>query len=106
MRSPHRVPLVNEPTFLKFCQPEGQDLTALNRDHGTMMRLAQSEAFGFNSALVLDLYNFSPLGRAAIAARISVGKRVSRIIKFHQVKIGNTGIVNRVSPTLILVVAD
>jgi hypothetical protein len=106
MRSAHRVPFVNEPTFVEFRQPERQGLIAFKRDNGTMVRLPQREALGFNSACPLDLDNFGPLRRAAMAACISVSKRVLRVIKLLDVEIGNTRIVNGVSPTQILVMAD
>src|SRR5918996_2769020 len=105
MRSAHRIPLVNEPTFIEFRQPDGQCLIAFKRDHRTMMRLAQSETLRVNSAALLDLDNFAPLGRASMATRISVGERVFWVIKLLDIQIGNARIVNRVSPTQIFVMA-
>src|ERR1043166_4963511 len=106
MRSAHSVPLVNESTFIQFRQPEGQGLIAFNQEHWTMMCLAQSDDLRFNSAIVFDFYDFSPLRRASMATRISIGQTVLGIIKLLAVKIGNTRIVNRVSPTQIFVMAD
>src|SRR5690348_555689 len=106
MRSAHRVPFVNEPTFVEFRQPERQGLIAFKRDNGTMVRLAQREAPGFNSACPLDLDNFGPLGRAAMAACKRERKRVLRFIKLPDEKIENTRIVNGVSPPKIFVMAN
>src|ERR1041385_211551 len=106
MRFAHRVPLVNQPTFVEFRQFERQPLIAFVRDNWTMMRLAQSESLGFNSGVLLDLDVLGPLGRASMATRISIGKRVFRIVELLDINIGNTRIVNRVRPTQIFVMAD
>src|SRR5215510_9645968 len=106
MRPAHRVPLINEPTFVKFRQPECEGLIAFTRDHRTMMRLAHSDSLRLNSAVLLDLNNFAPLGRASMAICISVGERVSRVIKLLDIKIRDTRIVNGVTPTEVFVMAE
>src|ERR1043165_6095601 len=103
MRSAHRVPLVNESTFIEFRQPEGQGLIAFNRENRTMVRFAQSDALRLNSAVLPELDHFGPLNSASMATRISIGKRIPRVIKLLEIKIGNTRIVNRVCPTQVFV---
>src|ERR1043166_535153 len=106
MRFAHRVPLVDESAFFELCQSEGQALIAFPQENWTMMCLTHREAFGFHSVVALDLDDLGPLGRASMAARIGIGERIVRVIKLLTVKIGNSWIVNGMSPTQIFVVAD
>src|SRR5690349_19186909 len=71
-----------------------------------MMRLAQREAFGFKSGVLLDLDVLGPLGLSSMAMRVRLGEGVFRIVKLLDINIRNTRVVYRVTPTQIFVVAE